>query len=52
MAVWQALMFTIGGGLLPGDASFYLFVLGSFGWISATGRRLAREVTSRRQGTA
>lgn len=40
LACWQALMFTVGGGLLPGDVSFYLFVLTMFGWIAATGRRL------------
>jgi len=43
LAVWQVLMFTVGGGLLPGDASFYVFVLTLFGWIAATGRRLLHQ---------
>jgi hypothetical protein len=37
---WQIIVFTVGGGLLPGDVSFYVFVLTLFGWIAATGRRL------------
>lgn len=37
---WQVLVFTVGGGLLPGDAGFYVFLLGLFGWVFLTGRRL------------
>jgi hypothetical protein len=40
LAAWQLLMFTIGGGVLPGDANFYLFLVGLFGWLFAAGRRL------------
>jgi hypothetical protein len=35
LAGWQVLAFTVGGGLLPGDANFYLFLLGLFGWFFA-----------------
>lgn len=42
LAGWQVLVFTVGGGLLPGDANFYVFLLGIFGWFFATGRRLAQ----------
>lgn len=42
LAAWQVLVFTVGGGLLPGDANFYVFLLGLFGWFFAAGRRLAR----------
>ena len=42
LAGWQVLVFTVGGGLLPGDTNFYLFLLGLFGWFFATGRRLSR----------
>ncbi len=38
---WQALTFTVGGGLLPGDTAFYVFLLTLFGWIGLTGRRVA-----------
>ncbi|HET7355456.1 MAG TPA: DUF998 domain-containing protein [Nocardioidaceae bacterium] len=37
---WQFILFTFGGGLLPGEVAFYVFVLTLFGWIAATGRRL------------
>ena len=40
LTAWQVLMFTIGGGVLPGDANFYLFLLGLFGWLFVAGRRL------------
>lgn len=42
LAVWQVLVFTVGGGVLPGDTGFYLFLLGLFGWFFAAGRRLLR----------
>jgi uncharacterized protein DUF998 len=42
LAGWQVLMFTVGGAILPGDVSFYCFVLGLFGWVGATGARLLR----------
>jgi hypothetical protein len=42
LAAWQVLVFTVGGGLLPGDVNFYLFLLGLFGWFFAVGHRLVR----------
>ena len=42
LAGWQVLVFTVGGVLLPGDANFYLFLLGLFGWFFAAGRRLTK----------
>ena len=40
---WQFVMFAFGGALLPGDTSFYLFILTLFGWILQTARLLLRE---------
>jgi len=42
LAGWQVLVFTVGGAVLPGDANFYVFLLGIFGWFFAAGRRLTR----------
>jgi Protein of unknown function (DUF998) len=47
LAGWQAAMFLVGGGLLPGDSSFYLFLIGLFGWLAATGWRLRQQPSSR-----
>lgn len=47
LAGWQAVVFVVGGDVLPGDTSFYVFLLGVFGWLGATGWRLAQQPSSR-----
>jgi len=46
-ALWQVAVFTVGGRLQSGDASFYVFLLGLFGWLAATGWRLRQQPSSR-----
>jgi hypothetical protein len=46
LAGWQVLVFTIGGGLLPGDTNFYIFLTGLFGWLFAAGRRLVQDAAA------
>ncbi len=40
LAGWQVLVFTVGGGLLPGDTGFYIFLVDFLGWVFLVGRRL------------
>jgi hypothetical protein len=40
LAGWQVLVFTVGGGLLPGDTGFYVFLVDFLGWVYLVGRRL------------
>lgn len=46
-ALWQAAAFLVGGRLQSGDVSFYVFLLGLFGWLAATGWRLRQQPSSR-----
>ena len=46
-AVWQVAAFAVGGRLQSGDVSFYVFLLGLFAWLAATGWRLRQQPSSR-----